>query len=52
MPVHDTLVIAAFILVLLAAVFELPFGAPWPPSAWSHVLGWLGLSLFILSTRV
>lgn len=51
MPIHQTLIIASFILLLIAAVFELPLGAPWAGS-WAHFLGWLGLALFVLASVV
>jgi hypothetical protein len=47
--VHLILVVAAFILLLLAAIVEWPRTNP-PATGYGHPLGWLGLALFVLNS--
>jgi len=51
MPVHLILLVVAFVLLLLAGIFELPWTTP-PRSGWPHALGWFGLAAFVLAALV
>ncbi len=46
---HMILIVASFVLLLLAAIIEWPRTNPPAPSPYGHPLGWLGLALFVLN---
>jgi hypothetical protein len=47
--IHLILMVASFVLLVLAALIEWP-RPPGPASGYGHPLGWLGLACFVLAT--
>jgi uncharacterized membrane protein YbjE (DUF340 family) len=53
MTIHLILIIAAFLLALLAALFELFIRPAEPqPRAFAHCLGWASLACYFLSVAL
>ena len=50
MPAHLILQVLALVLLVLAALLEVPWPSPAP--RYGHVLGWGGLAAFVASTMV
>lgn len=51
-PFHLILLVAAFVLLLLAAIIEWPRTNPPAPGGYGRPLGWLGLAALALAALV